>query len=141
MVMAGSDIIKNDGMYAAYVLASDLMGNGRYNIKIKARSVENVTQVVVGGKGRSSGALDPTSSGSFPSSSRPVHSEQHTHTHTHTHTRARARARTHAPKTQNSNKQIKIKLSNKQKTPEYRICQLLIYYIYNFIAMLLKTDS
>ena len=43
MVMAGSDIIKNDGMYAAYVLASDLMGNGRYNIKIKAGSVENVT--------------------------------------------------------------------------------------------------
>ena len=59
----GSDIIKSDGVYAAYVLAGDLMGNGRYNIKIKARGAGNATQVVIGGTGRSSGALDATASG------------------------------------------------------------------------------
>ena len=64
MAPAGSDVIKHDGMYAAYVLASDLMGDGRYNIKIKARGIKDTTTVVVGGKGRSSGALDRTASGS-----------------------------------------------------------------------------
>ena len=53
----GSDIIKDDGVYAAYVLASDLKGNGRYNIKIQANG-EGETKVITKGGGRSSRALD-----------------------------------------------------------------------------------
>lgn len=54
----GSDVIKDDGVYAAYVLPGDMMGDGRYNIKIKAKGMEGVTRVVTGAGGRSSGALD-----------------------------------------------------------------------------------
>ena len=61
--MTGSDIIKDDGVYAAYVMAVDLTGNGRYNLKIQARAIEGVTEAVVAGKGRSSGALERTASG------------------------------------------------------------------------------
>lgn len=52
-------------MYSAYILASDLMGDGRYNIKIRADSVEGQTEVVVGGRGRSSGALEMTAAGTI----------------------------------------------------------------------------
>lgn len=62
---SGSDVIKGDGVYSAYILASDLMGDGRYNIKIRADSVEGQTEVVVGGRGRSSGALEMTAAGTI----------------------------------------------------------------------------
>ncbi|KAL8565740.1 hypothetical protein ACOMHN_018657 [Nucella lapillus] len=60
----GSDVIKDDGVYAAFVLATDLSGDGRYNIKIQARGVGGTTKVVVGGEAgrRSSGALERTAS-------------------------------------------------------------------------------
>ncbi|XP_076469337.1 calcium-activated chloride channel regulator 1-like [Babylonia areolata] len=56
----GSDVIKDDGVYAAYILSTYLSSNGRYNIKVQARGLEGGTKVVVGGGGRSSGALDTT---------------------------------------------------------------------------------
>ncbi|KAK7465057.1 hypothetical protein BaRGS_00037796 [Batillaria attramentaria] len=59
----GSDVIKDDGVYAAYVLARDLMGDGRYNIKIRVQGQAGSTKVVVGGRGRASMALDVTASG------------------------------------------------------------------------------
>ena len=61
--LAGSDIIKDDGVYAAYVLATDLKGNGRYNVKIEAKSKDGDTKVVMGGSGMASGALEVTGSG------------------------------------------------------------------------------
>ncbi|XP_076448467.1 calcium-activated chloride channel regulator 4-like [Babylonia areolata] len=59
----GSDIIKGDGVYSAFVLASDMKGNGRYNVKIQARGAEGSAQLVVGGKGAFSGALGPAAAG------------------------------------------------------------------------------
>lgn len=63
MPPAGSDVIKNDGVYSAYVMARDMMGDGRYNIKIKATGLQGETKVVVGGSGPWSQALEVTSSG------------------------------------------------------------------------------
>jgi hypothetical protein len=45
-------------VYAAYVLPKDLLGDGRYNIKIKVQGMEGHTQVITGHGGRSSGAMD-----------------------------------------------------------------------------------
>ncbi|KAL8587151.1 hypothetical protein ACOMHN_026119 [Nucella lapillus] len=59
----GSDIIRDDGVYAAYVMAGDMKGNGRYNIKVLAQGENGATRLVTGGKGLFSGALEVTSSG------------------------------------------------------------------------------
>ncbi|XP_041350383.1 calcium-activated chloride channel regulator 4-like [Gigantopelta aegis] len=47
---AGSDIIKGDGIYSAYVLAPDLSQNGRYNVKVTVKGKRDTTKVVTGKK-------------------------------------------------------------------------------------------
>ncbi|XP_035825896.1 calcium-activated chloride channel regulator 4A [Aplysia californica] len=59
----GADIIKGDGVYAANIMAKDLMGDGRYNIKVKVIGEEGKTKVVVGGTGTSSRALERQTAG------------------------------------------------------------------------------
>ena len=54
----GADIIKGDGVYAANIMPKDMMGDGRYNVKVKVIGREGEVKVVVGGAGRSSGALE-----------------------------------------------------------------------------------
>ncbi|ESO99114.1 hypothetical protein LOTGIDRAFT_238844 [Lottia gigantea] len=51
----GSDLISGDGIYSAYILAKDLQGNGRYNMKITVIGKSNSTKFVT--RGNRSGAL------------------------------------------------------------------------------------
>ncbi|KAK6176714.1 hypothetical protein SNE40_014959 [Patella caerulea] len=51
----GSDLIKGDGIYSAYILTRDLAGDGRYNIKITVTGYNDSTKIVT--KGGRSGAL------------------------------------------------------------------------------------
>ncbi|CAL1532070.1 unnamed protein product [Lymnaea stagnalis] len=59
----GADIIKGDGVYAASILPRDLLGDGRYNIKVKVLGIEGKTSVVVAATGTSSRSLDVQGSG------------------------------------------------------------------------------
>ena len=63
--MSGFDIIKGDGVYAASILSKDLMGNGRYNIKVHATAVDNGTRVITSSTGPASRALDVLESGNL----------------------------------------------------------------------------
>ena len=65
LLSPGADIIKDDGVYASSVLASDLNANGRYNIKVKVNGYNGKVKVIVGGTGRSSGALEQQSAGQW----------------------------------------------------------------------------
>ncbi|XP_059152208.1 calcium-activated chloride channel regulator 3A-1-like [Physella acuta] len=58
----GADIIKGDGVYAASIMPRDLMGDGRYNIKVKVIGRKEET-VVVTASGKGSRALEATTSG------------------------------------------------------------------------------
>uniref|UniRef100_A0A2C9LVR9 Uncharacterized protein n=1 Tax=Biomphalaria glabrata TaxID=6526 RepID=A0A2C9LVR9_BIOGL len=63
----GADIIKDDGVYAASIMPSDLLGDGRYNIKVKVVGQAGETSVIVGATGSSSRALEAQGSGNLTS--------------------------------------------------------------------------
>ncbi|GFO43573.1 calcium-activated chloride channel regulator 4, 30 kda form [Plakobranchus ocellatus] len=63
----GFDIIKGDGVYAASIIARDLLGNGRYNIKVHATGIKGSTKVVTARTGLASRALNVEESGQLSS--------------------------------------------------------------------------